>query len=166
MIREPLERENNRAELFSDNAVPDKIYELTVGSSFLTVALCSEFVKYLNASGAYKISRGALNDFLETQVFCPNSVLTEEEHFAPQFIESGHEEFEGVNREVLQAIARQSQDVGSADVSSIVCDGLTAEEIRELVLRLADRNVLIREGDDRYYIQVKLLEKWLLKDEL
>lgn len=166
LIREPLERENNRAELFSDNAVPDKIYELTAGSAFLTVALCSEFVKYLNASGAYKISRGALNDFLETRVFCPNSVLTEEEHFAPQFIENGHEEFEGVNREVLQAIARQSQDVGSADVNSIVCDGLTAEEIREVVLRLVDRNVLIREGDDRYYIQVKLLEKWLLKDEL
>lgn len=51
---------------------------------------------------------------------------------------------------------------GYADIEGISCSGMTREEIQGLVDRLVDRDVLVREGRNQYWIQVRLLERWLI----
>lgn len=161
LIREPLERANNLTDLFGMDGAIDVIYKMTAGSAFLTIVLCSNLVKYLNDRGAYKITKGIVNDFLRTRAFGANSFLTEY-NFESQIQERGHWEYNDANKNILLSIARLSQNTGDACIGDITCAGLTLDEIQTLVDRLVDRNVLVREGRDRYRIQVKLLEQWLI----
>lgn len=161
LMREPLERANDMTDLFNRDGSLDMLYELTAGSAYLTMVLCSNLVRYLNDKGAYKITRGIISDFLRTRAFGANSFLTEY-YFESQLQERGHREFDDANKEILLSIARLSQNKGDAPIDEITCSGKTADEIQMLVERLHDRNVLLRKGRDRYSIQVKLLERWLI----
>ena len=76
--------------------------------------------------------------------------------------ERGHRELDAVNKEILHCIAKLSQKTGYADVKDIICNGKSEKDIAELVERLANRDVLVKE-DGHYWIQVKLLELWLIK---
>lgn len=161
LIQEPLENGNNRTGLFRKDGAVDELYELTAGSAYLTIILCSRLVNYLNDKGAYVVTKGIVNDFLRTNVFGPKSFLTEV-HFEAQLQERGHREFDEANKEIMLSIARLSQTTGYASIDEVTCPGKTLEEIQELVDRLVDRNVLVKEGRNQYWIQVKLLERWLI----
>ena len=162
LIREPLEKKNDCIGLFREDGCIDRLYELTAGSPYLTILLCSQLVHYLNDKGAYIVTGGIIDDFLRTKVLSPDSFL-EDTHFEAQLQERGHRELDGVNKEILLSVARLSQTAGYARLEDIECVGKTADEIRELVDRLEDRNVLVKEGGDHYWIQVKLLEQWLIQ---
>lgn len=161
LIHEPLERANNRSGLFMTDAPINDIYELTAGSAYLTIILCSKLVNYLNDKGAYMITRGIVKEFLRTRVFGSKSFLSEI-YFEAQLQERGHRELDEVNKEILLSIARNSQTTGYANIDEIICEGKTQEEIQSYLDRLVDRNVLVKEGRNYYWIQVKLLEKWLI----
>ena len=162
LIREPVEDRNNLiGELFQNDGCIDEIYELTAGSAYLTIILCSNLVKYLNDKGAFKVTKGIVNDFLRTRVFGANSFLTEI-HFEAQLQERGHRELDDANREILLSVARQTQTTKYAKIENITCEGRNLEEIQMIVDRLVNRNVLIREQGNQYCIQVNLLKKWLL----
>ena len=83
-------------------------------------------------------------------------------NFEAQLQERGHRELDDINRDILISIARLSQTTGYAKVSDIECQKLSLSDIQSYVDRLVDRNVLIKEGRDQYWIQVKLLERWLI----
>ena len=161
LIQEPLERSNHRKDLFRKDGAVDEIYDLTAGSAYLTVLLCSNLVKYLNDKGAYTITKGIVDDFLETRAFGPNSFLSQM-NFESQLQERGHPENNAMNFQILLSVARASQTKGRADIRDIACEGCTPEALQTLVDRLVDRNVLVKEHGG-YWIQVKLLEKWLIK---
>ena len=158
----PVEDRNNLiGELFQNDGCIDEIYELTAGSAYLTIILCSNLVKYLNDKGAFKVTKGIVNDFLRTRVFGANSFLTEI-HFEAQLQERGHRELDDAKREILLSVARQTQTTKYAKIENITCEGRNLEEIQMIVDRLVNRNVLIREQGNQYCIQVNLLKKWLL----
>ncbi len=163
LIREPLERANKRTDLFLDEEPIEEIYKLTAGGAYLTILLCSELVDYLNYKGASKITKGILNDFLNVRIFGSKGFLTDS-NFESQLQERGHRELDAINKKILHCIARLSQKTGYADIKDITCDDESAEQVAEWVERLANRDVLVKEGG-RYRIQVKLLELWLLKKD-
>ena len=164
LSRQPLETVNQRNGLFRNDGSVHKIYTLTAGSAYLTIVLCSKLVNYLNEKGAYVVTKGIINEFLRTRAFGPNGFLTEV-NFEAQLQERGHREFDAINHEILLSVARLSQTTGYAEINSIECEGLSREEIQRYVDRLVDRNVLVKEGRDQYWIQVKLLERWLISSE-
>lgn len=161
LIQAPLENENDRKDLFRDDGGMDELYELTAGSAYLTIILCSKLVSYLNEKGATTITKGIINDFIQTQALGPHSFLLDK-HFEPQIHERGREEFNQINAELLLSIARLSKTAGYAHLVDITCGEMTTEEILPYLERFVDRNVLLREGRDGYRIYVKLLEKWLV----
>ena len=161
LIQEPLESINKREELFKNDGSVHKLYNLTAGSAYLTIILCSKLVSFLNEKGAYMVTKGIVNEFLRTKAFGPNGFLTEV-HFEAQLQERGHRELDNINKEILLSVARLSQTTGYADINAVECEGLCKEEIRTYADRLVDRNVLVKEGRDFYWIQVKLLERWLI----
>lgn len=166
LIREPLERDNGGRRIFLNNDPVDELYRLTAGSAYLTILLCSHLVNYLNEKGASTVTRGIVADFLEKKAFGPMSFL-EENNFEPQIRERGHEELDYVNKRLLHSIARMSQANGRADISKLSCTdeqgvALDQEQIQRLVDRLVDRNVLVSAANGYCWIQVKLLEQWLI----
>lgn len=166
LIREPLERVNGRTDIFRNDGCVDELYRLTAGSAYLTMLLCSNLVNYLNEKGAATVTRGIVADFLEKKVFSAKTFL-EENNFEPQIRERGHEELDHVNKQILHGIARLSQANGRADISKLTCvdengQSLTQTQIQSLVDRLVDRNVLVCEANGHCWIQVKLLEQWLI----
>lgn len=161
LVQIPLEQVNNRTGLFKNDGSIHKIYSLTAGSAYLTIILCSKLVSFLNEKGAYVITKGIVNEFLRTRAFGPRGFLTEA-NFEAQLQERGHRELDDINRDILVSIARLSQTTGYAKVSDIECQNLSQLDIQRFVDRLVDRNVLIKEGRDQYWIQVKLLERWLI----
>lgn len=161
LVQVPLEQVNNRTGLFKNDGSIHKIYSLTAGSAYLTIILCSKLVSYLNEKGAYVITKGIVNEFLRTRAFGPRGFLTEV-NFEAQLQERGHRELDDINRDILISIARLSQTTGYARASDIECQNLSLSDIQAYVDRLVDRNVLIKEGRDQYWIQVKLLERWLI----
>lgn len=165
LIREPLERTNHRTDLFRNDGSIDEIYKLTAGSAYLTIILCSKLVNYLNGKGAYVITKGIIQDFLRTYALSPNSFL-QPEYFEPQIDERGQEQkVHNINKEILLSVARLSQTNGYAPLDAITCGSMSQEEMMPYINRLVDRNVLVREGRDGYWIYVKLLEKWLIATE-
>lgn len=161
LIRKPLETRNNRTDLFRNDGTMDEIYDLTAGSAYLTIILCSKLVDFLNEKGAYVITKGILADYLRTRVFGPQSFLTEM-YFEPQLKERGHTELDGINKQLLLSIARLSRTTGYARLGDIHISTLSEDQVIEYVERLVDRNVLSKEKGDQYSIQVKLLQKWLI----
>lgn len=162
LIKMPLERHNDRTELFREDGCIDELYNLTAGSAYLTIILCSKLVTYLNEKGAYMITKGIVQDFLRTSAFGPKGFLLDK-HFEPQIDERGYvDELHNINLELLLNVARLSQASGFATLENISCAGLSSTQVRTYLDRLVDRNVLVKEGRDGYWIQVKLLEKWLI----
>jgi len=161
LVQKPLEIANNRYGLYRNDGSVQSIYDLTGGSAYLTIILCSKLVNYMNEKGAYMVTKGILNEFLRTKAFGPNGFLTEI-HFEAQLQERGHRELDSINTAILLSIARLSQASGYAYIGDIECDGLSREEVQLYVERLVDRNVLAKEGREQYWIQVKLLERWLI----
>lgn len=153
--------EVNGKSLFRTNDSVEELYEITAGSAYLIVLLCSYLVDYLNENGAYIITKGIINEFLRTKALGPKACLTSV-NFEAQLQERGHDELNDINEEILTAIARLSHTTGYANIDNIHCDGLDDDDIRKYVERLVDRNVLVKEGRDHYRIQVKLLEYWLI----
>lgn len=162
LIREPLENANERTDLFSNEEPIDEIYKLTAGSAFLTIVICANLVIYLNDKGAYKITKGIVNDFIRKYALGFNSFLNEA-NFEAQLQERGHRELDEVNKEILHCIAKLSKKTGYADLSEITCSGESSNTVKEWLKRLVDRDVLVNENGTHYWIQVKLLELWLLR---
>lgn len=161
LIHEPLEIANKRGSLFKSDGSITRLYNLTAGSAYLTIILCSKLVDYLNEKGAYIVTKGIVNDFLRTRAFGPKGFLTEV-NFEAQLQDRGHRELDEINKSILLSVARLSQTTGYANINDIECANLSKEEIQKYVDRLVDRNVLVKDGRAQYWIQVKLLELWLI----
>lgn len=166
LFRRSLEDANNREQVIWPDGCEDTIYELTAGSAYLTMLLCSNLVDFLNDKGASTVTSGILENFLNNKAFNPSQTFLQEYFFEPQLKERGHEEYEHENRQLLSGIARLSQTAESPDLQKVVCydkDGevLSQERIQFLVKRLIERDVLKKEDQS---IRVKLLEQWLMID--
>lgn len=161
MMYEPIRFTNTKGE--KENRYKgkslDRIYELTAGSAYLIMNLCSRLVKYLNEIKSNYITEGLVNDFLDKK-------LTEfiEEYFEPLFVDKDQlssKESTQRNKELLKKIAQNIySNSGWAAISSVI----NSEEEQKTFDKLVERDVVIvDEKNNRCKIKVVLYKEWLLK---
>lgn len=175
LVREPMERENpgkNEGRGIFAPAALERLYELTAGSAYLCILLCSNLVQYMNDRGVQYVTRGIIEDFLRTRVLGRDSFLLEGD-FEPQLEERGHKEYTRINRAILLSVARHSQSDGQGAILKTIQEdvcGQFPEYSPEYVAYctehlVKDQNVLYKNGQKGYKIWVELLEKWLIAVE-
>ena len=164
LIRLPLLSVSKGRDVFADDEPVNDIYELTAGSAYLTIILCSNLIEYINENDIEIVTGRIVEDFLNTKVFGDLTFL-DEVYFEPFLSERGHGELRESNKAILTQIAKLSQSMGYAQPDDIYCDGIESERLLALLTRLCERDVLINDGIKRYRIKVKLFERWLLYAE-
>jgi tetratricopeptide (TPR) repeat protein len=140
----------------------DRLFELTAGSAYLIVILCSELVKYLNEIRSIYITRAIIDQFLREWVFKNERVS--ETTFEPQIKDRAkpYPNVEEINRKILLKIARGSYSSKRVEIGDLICYGIPDDELKTAIERLVTRKVVNRIENKYYQIEVLLLKEWLL----
>lgn len=136
----------------------ERLYELTSGSAFLIMNFCGKLVNYLNEQKSMYITRAHIDDFLKKNL----AEFEESRFFEPQYndkSEVDNTEIIAQNKEMLKAIARGSYNREWANIRLLIEEPENARIIDKLV----ERDVLVRNGDDRCKIKVALYKEWLIE---
>lgn len=150
--------ENGEKESRYKEGAIERLYELTSGSAFLIMNFCGKLVNYLNEQKSMYITRAHIDDFLKKNL----SEFEESRFFEPQYndkSEVDNTEIIAKNKEVLKAIARGSYNREWANIRLLNEDPENAKVIDKLV----ERDVLVRNGEDRCKIKVALYKEWLIE---
>ena len=136
----------------------ERLYELTSGSAFLIMNFCGKLVNYLNEQKSMYITRAHIDDFLKKNL----SEFEESRFFEPQYndkSEVDNSEIIAKNKEMLKAIARGSYNREWANIRLLLEE---PENVR-IIDKLVERDVLVRNGEDRCKIKVALYKEWLIE---
>ena len=136
----------------------ERLYELTSGSAFLIMNFCGKLVNYLNEQKSMYITRAHIDDFLKKNL----AEFEESRFFEPQYNDKSEVDNSKIiakNKEILKAIARGSYNREWANIRLLVED----PEKMKLIDKLVERDVLIRNGEDRCKIKVALYKEWLIE---
>lgn len=142
---------------YKEDAI-ERLYELTSGSAFLIMNFCGKLVNYLNEQKSMYITRAHIDDFLKKNL----AEFEESRFFEPQYndkSEVDNTDLIAKNKEILKAIARGSYNREWANVRSLMGDSENVKTIDKLV----ERDVLVRNGEDRCKIKVALYKEWLIE---
>lgn len=153
-----LVSENGEKESRYKEGAIERLYELTSGSAFLIMNFCGKLVNYLNEQKSMYITRAHIDDFLRKNL----SEFEESRFFEPQYndkSEVDNTEIIAKNKEVLKTIARGSYNREWANIRLLIEDSENAKVIDKLV----ERDVLVRNGEDRCKIKVALYKEWLIE---
>lgn len=153
-----LVSENGEKESRYIEGAIERLYELTSGSAFLIMNFCGKLVNYLNDQKSMYITRAHIDDFLKRNL----SEFEESRFFEPQYNDKSEvDNFEIIakNKEILKAIARGSYNREWANIRLLIEDSENAKVIDKLV----ERDVLVRNGEDRCKIKVALYKEWLIE---
>lgn len=136
----------------------ERLYELTSGSAFLIMNFCGKLVNYLNEQKSMYITRAHIDDFLKKNL----SEFEESRFFEPQYndkSEVDNSEIIAKNKEILKSIARGSYNKEWANIRLL----LEEPENARIIDKLVERDVLVRNGEDRCKIKVALYKEWLIE---
>lgn len=150
--------ENGEKESRYKEGAIERLYELTSGSAFLIMNFCGKLVNYLNEQKSMYITRAHIDDFLKKNL----SEFEESRFFEPQYndkSEVDNTELIAKNKEILKAIARGSYNREWANIRFLIEEPENAKAIDKLV----ERDVLVRNGEDRCKIKVALYKEWLIE---
>lgn len=153
-----LVSENGDKESRYKEGAIERLYELTSGSAFLIMNFCGKLVNYLNEQKSMYITRAHIDDFLKKNL----SEFEESRFFEPQYndkSEVDNTEIIAKNKEILKAIARGSYNREWANIRLLIEDPENARVIDKLV----ERDVLVRNGEERCKIKVALYKEWLIE---
>lgn len=136
----------------------ERLYELTSGSAFLIMNFCGKLVNYLNEQKSMYITRAHIDDFLKKNL----SEFEESRFFEPQYNDKSEVDNSDIiakNKEMLKAIARGSYNREWANIRLL----LEKPENVRIIDKLVERDVLVRNGEDRCKIKVALYKEWLIE---
>ena len=136
----------------------EKIYELTSGSAFLIMKFCSELVEYINEQKCIFITGAHVEDFLNKNI----EKFEEAVYFDPQYNDKSNIDCKDIsekNKKILLYIAKKSKNREWADVSEFLKD----KEKMNLINRLVDRDVLVRNNSNKFKIKVGLYKEFLIR---
>lgn len=160
LMSEPIMYINEKGEKknrYREDAL-ERLYELTSGSAFLIMNICGRLVKYLNEQKSIYITRAHIDDFIKKNI----STFEESRFFEPQYndkSEVDNAEVVKKNKEILLKIARLSYKNEWANIKRMCED----QETSRMIDKLIERDVLLRNGDERCKIKVALYKEWLLE---
>lgn len=136
----------------------DRLYELTAGSAFLIMNLCSGLVDYLNQIHSVYITRAHVDDYLRKNL----NTFEEARFFEPQYDDKSNVNSEEGNREnkrILHRIARLSNKKEWTPLNLIVLN----EEDKQRLTALEERDVIIISNNERCKIKVALYKEWIIE---
>jgi hypothetical protein len=162
LMYEPIMMLNENNELvsrYNEDAL-DRLYELTSGSAYLIMIVCSGLVEYLNTIHSGHITKAHIDDYLRK-----NLSSFDERFFEPQYDDKSEVEKDKVieavnqNKKILLRIAQLSNKKEWTPLQSVIQDERDKKTIESLQLR----DVVIVENNDRCKIKVSLYKEWLLQ---
>lgn len=138
----------------------NRLYELTSGSAYLIMKLCSELVDFINNEIHNPfITVAYIEECLKKKL----PTFEEYIYFHPLFIDKSDSKNENEiaeeNKRILKKIAQQSSRNEWADYKKVV----TSAEDEELIKNLEERDVVIVEEKQRCKIKITLYKEWLLR---
>lgn len=142
---------------YKEDAI-ERLYELTSGSAFLIMNFCGKLVNYLNEQKSIYITRAHIDDFLKKNL----AEFEESRFFEPQYNDKSEVDNTDIiakNKEILKAIARGSYNKEWANIKLLIENPENVKVINKLV----ERDVLVRNGEDRCKIKVALYKEWLIE---
>lgn len=150
--------ENGEMESRYKEGAIERLYELTSGSAFLIMNFCGKLVNYLNEQKSMYITRAHIDDFLKKNL----AEFEESRFFEPQYNDKSEVDNSEIiikNKDILKDIARYSYNREWANIRWMIDD----PEKMQLVDKLVERDVLVRNGEDRCKIKVALYKEWLIE---
>lgn len=141
----------------------DRIIEYTSRNPYYIQIFCSRLVEYLNENKSIYITEAEVNSVANS--FIRGEHALEEDKFDNLIRPGESEELqEFKDRDVLtllRQMASLSNNIGFCREQDL--DSIDNSELRTRILgNLVDREVIERIGGDKYKIQVKLFQEWLL----
>lgn len=161
LIEKPILNENGKSR-YIGNAV-SKIIEWTSKNPYYIQIFCARLVDTMNRKSLISVTEADVNEVAQTFVV-GSEALTEDKF--DNLIRAGESEDLQEYKEddilaVLRQIASHSQNTGYCkreDINALE----NKEEETAIVKHLYDREVLEKNGENNYRIQVKLFQEWLL----
>ena len=132
----------------------NRLYELTAGSAFLIMILCSGLVEYLNATKSVYITRAHIDEYIRENL----TLFEETRFFEPLYDDKSNvdnKETIEENKRILHKIAKLSNKREWASLSSII----KSENDEKLIEELEQRDVLIVQNRERCKIKVALYKE-------
>ena len=161
LIEKPILDENGNSRYIGDAV--SRIIEYTSRNPYYIQIFCARLVDYMNSTKAIAVTEAEVNDVSNS--FIRGDQALEEDKF-DNLIRAGETEDlqeypESEILQVLRAISLGSKNIGYCNRADI--DALEDKEREDNILKhLEDREVLEKNGEDNYKIQVKLFQEWLL----
>lgn len=167
LITDPIkDNEQNR---FEEEAV-DLIYQLTAGSAYLIMIICSQLVEYMNERGTSRVTKTTIETFIKKWLMntAVNSNSIDDAIFDPQlndpcFFEDPYQVSRD-NKIILTFIAKNCNYNNQIKINEIDCvDYLSQKTVdyqNQLINQLIKRKVLIKDGE-YCRIWVDLLRRYL-----
>ena len=155
LISSPVSKNKNNNSFccFSDECL-SYLYSLTLGSPYITMNLCSDFIDYLNLIETNYASIHHASDFINDYLLKINEIL-----FEPLYCEKLQLDSESSilrNKRILSEIALKSDASHFADIDNLELDNLDKQHI----LDLRDRNV-VELTNNGCKIKISLYSLWL-----
>lgn len=146
------------------------LYNLTAGSAYLIIKVCSLLVDYLNEKGGEYITTGFLRNFINNRMFSGNNCIDQKD-FEPQINDRTYSEWRKDNHYLLRQIAQQTQEHNWAVIDELTLteldlrpDQTPEKRCKELLERLEDRDVIEMRNKNECRIKVELLSEFLRRE--
>ncbi len=163
LIRDPFVKYNSY-NVFSDDAVA-RIIELTDGSAFYIMIICSMLINELKKTNNKEIDKSFVDQAVKEKLFDSNSQSRLDEYiFDPLLNDGFNKEFSDANIHLLIIVARISDNSGWAEKGKLIEMSMKENilEPAEKIQRLVFRDVLTEKEGHLVRIKVKLFSEWLL----
>ncbi len=171
LIQDPIRDENGESR-FDEDALKH-LCDITAGSAYLIMNLCSKLVDYMNATYTSRVSITMLESFLDYSLARKgDNNGIDNAWFEPQIVDptvfgEDKERVRNDNMEIISFIAKNSNfnniieedKLLHSDELSARLHNSTPEYLKKMVQRLIHRRVLIA-TDNGYKIWVQLLHKY------
>lgn len=141
----------------------DRILEYTSRNPYYIQIFCSRLVDYMNQNMSMTVTEADVNEVAESFVSGEHSL--EEDKF-DNLIRAGEtQDLQEIPENeilcVLRQIALCTKNINYCNRSDIEV-ALAPQRVDEILKHLEDREVVEKKNDNRYKIQVKLFQEWLL----
>lgn len=161
LIENPIRLQDGKSR-YVGRAV-DRIIDYTSRNPYYIQIFCARLVEYLNENKSIYITEADVNSVASS--FIKGEQALEDDKFDNLIRPGESEDLQEFKDEdvlaVLKQMAGQSNVIGFCRLKDL--DILNNAELTErIICNLVDREVIERTGDDKYKIQVKLFQEWLL----
>lgn len=161
LIENPIRMQDGKSR-YVGRAV-DRIIDYTSRNPYYIQIFCARLVEYLNENKSIYITEADVNSVASS--FITGEQALEDDKFDNLIRPGESEDLQEFKDEKVLAVLKQmaglSNVIGFCRLQDL--DILNNAELTERIIRnLDDREVIKRIGEDKYKIQVKLFQEWLL----